>query len=146
MGYHFLLQGGLSYPGIEPVCLMSPALAGGSTSTPEEAHLACVPALKLVKCKHPKHGRESAEGGSQASQSAVMLVWWAQSRGHRPGRRVGHPLGWPEQWPLSAEAVSAMQCSDSALVSLQGEKTPDISQFWAQRAGAGEEGERHPVS
>ena len=60
--------------------------------------------------------------------------------------QVGHLLGWPEQWPLSAEAVSAMQCSDSVLVSLQGEKTPDISQFWAQRAGAGEEGERHPVS
>ena len=50
-----------------------------------------------------------------------MLVWWAQSHGHRPGRRV-YPLGWPEQWLLNAEAVSAMQCSDSALVSLQGEK------------------------
>ena len=65
-----------------------------------------------------------------------MLVWWAQSRGHHPGRLVGHPLGWPEHWRLNAEAGAAMQSSDSALVSLQGEKIPDISQFWAQRAGA----------
>ena len=60
-----------------------------------------------------------------------MLVWWAQSRGHHPERRVGHPLGWPEHWPLNAEAVAVVQSSDSALVSLQGEKTPDVSQFRA---------------
>ena len=48
-GLPFPPPGGLSDPGIEPVCLMSSALAGGSTSAPEEAHLACVPALKLVK-------------------------------------------------------------------------------------------------
>ena len=33
MGWHFLLQGGLPDPGIEPVSLMSPALAGGFLTT-----------------------------------------------------------------------------------------------------------------
>ena len=47
---HFLLQGHLPGPGIEPASLMSPALAGGffTTGTMWEAYIECTGILRIL--------------------------------------------------------------------------------------------------